>query len=602
MNSDLKFDGYKLARSEDGTYIARVETFDDNPRIEIPEEYNGIPITWVGVYCNLGYTAGTVCVSKNVRFFSNIEAPRRDEIEFPYYCDESWFLKTPYFVEVSPENPWLCSDEKAVFSKDKKILYAFTAKGDTSYVIPDGVEVIFDSAFSVTTCLEEITIPHGIVEIGDLAFTQSHIRNFNIPDSVKKIGQEAFSCTLTTSFTLPKYVEEVGKSAFRRAYCGSPVFLPDCFNKPEYDMPYCNFTDKYIIDENSKAFNVIDGIIYSKDMKALLSITRAAPREIVVPEGVEIIGAGACEFGRVEEIILPKSVYLICYRAFNGSFLRKINLENVKIIEDHAFQGCRLTEIGDIGAEKIGKAAFLYCEIKSVRLLNVKEIGDEAFFELEEGAEIYLPEGLEKIGKNAFCGTINSLRWILLRDSGMDNSVLYNGFPEYSVFGFDTLVKVLSPENDEVKFAIKIFRAEKTDAVNNSERYINSLFGGVNLFDFESYDAYFGLVCNSNGLRSKYEAAHYRIKYPAGLTDKARKMYIDYLENNAASVIWEIMDKPVFRVGDIADFPYLDKVKESDLMEIIDESVKLGFTELTAFLMNYKHERFPNSTHFDGEL
>lgn len=606
MKNDLDANGYVLSKNDDdGSYTALIENsfagkmiVDIPTVIDIPEECDGIPITRIVLCVHRTHKPCTIRVSKNVQIISNTNRMQTN-------ADH-------YFIDISPENPWIIFDGDAVFSKDKVFLYAFTAWEKTSYEIPNSVKVIFDSAFISAVMLDKITIPYGVEIIGDFAFAQSGISDFDLPDSIKKIGHFAFFKT-TANFVLPKHVEDLFNNSFNGARCQSPVFLPDCYNKPEYDMPNYEFAPEYIIDKNSKAFEVRDGIIYTKDMKALLSFTRKAPCNVVIPEGVDEIGAGAAlSNNTIKSVTLPESVYRIRAYAFANTELEKINLENVKIIDTSAFEFCSfLCQTGVINAEKIGAAAFHFCwSLKSIRLSNTKEIGSGAFSQIGGNTEIFLPECLEKIGYNAFFdskfkylkiplaasaseGIFSSAKIVEFYD--VPDSVIYGKIPRSTGFGRNTLVKVLSPESGEVKFAIKFFSAEQRKSPNDIEKPINGMFGGEKFFDFESYDNYFNTVSDKKTLLSKYEAAHYRIKYPERLTDKAREIYIAYLSAHAGEIIRHILNKPGVQAEEIASFPYLDKVSENDLPEIIDLSAKLGLTEITAFLMDFNHKHFPDS-------
>ena len=154
MAGAIIFDTYKLEMIDDTAYKATVRPCGDELRIVIPERYGGLPITEVMVDEYGDGPVFTVCVSKNVKFFMNS-------------TNLSTNGQAPYYVEISPENPWLIADDKAVFSKDKKILYAFIARKDNSYTIPGEVRVIYNNAFYETLDLKDLTLPDKLDEVGD---------------------------------------------------------------------------------------------------------------------------------------------------------------------------------------------------------------------------------------------------------------------------------------------------------------------------------------------------------------------------------------------------------------------------------------------------
>ena len=82
------------------------------------------------------------------------------------------------------------------------------------------------------------------------------------------------------------------------------------------------------------------------------------------------------------------------------------------------------------------------------------------------------------------------------------------------------------------------------------------------------------------------------MKYSKEHSDSAREMYTKYLEKYAADVIRHILEKPNAEVEKIMNFPYPGSVSEAELLEIIDFSANKELTEITALLINYKHEYF----------
>lgn len=176
----------------------------------------------------------------------------------------------------------------------------------------------------------------------------------------------------------------------------------------------------------------------------------------------------------------------------------------------------------------------------------------------------------------------------------VENSVIYKKAPNNNVFVGGCLVKVLSADTDEIKYAVKVFGKPGFSAESREKMtYINSLFGGGQFFDLKKYDEYFERVCTEYH-SLEYEAAYYRIKYPAELSEHSREVYTAYLEKFATDHIRTIIDKQGVTVEEIADFPYMYGVKETALLEFITLSASRGLVEITSFLMNYKHEHFPN--------
>jgi hypothetical protein len=81
-----------------------------------------------------------------------------------------------------------------LYTKDGKTLIQYAiGKTDTSFTIPDGVEVIGGAAFVYCTSLASITIPESVTKIGSYAFCGcKSLASITIPESVTTIGYYAF--------------------------------------------------------------------------------------------------------------------------------------------------------------------------------------------------------------------------------------------------------------------------------------------------------------------------------------------------------------------------------------------------------------------------
>lgn len=88
------------------------------------------------------------------------------------------------YIKVLPSNNYFSSEDGVLFNKDKtKLIQYPLGKESTSYTIPDGVEIIGNSAFRSCSTLKSITIPNSLIRIEAWAFATT-FENFFFLDDV----------------------------------------------------------------------------------------------------------------------------------------------------------------------------------------------------------------------------------------------------------------------------------------------------------------------------------------------------------------------------------------------------------------------------------
>ncbi len=152
-------------------------------------------------------------------------------------------------IIVSPDHPYLEMIDGVLFSKPDKRLVCYPCTiNKSSYVIPDGIQIIGGRAFyfnrsltSVTipdgvtsiefgafgSCgLTSISIPYGVTSIGEIAFYGCSLKSIDIPNSVTSIGDDAFDFCPITSITIPDSVTSMG-CAFCMCTELTSIIIPD---------------------------------------------------------------------------------------------------------------------------------------------------------------------------------------------------------------------------------------------------------------------------------------------------------------------------------------------------------------------------------------
>ena len=183
------------------------------------------------------------------------------------------------------------------------------------------VRSIGDQVFAAFSGLTNVTIPYGIISIGNQAFHRCSLSTVDIPDSVTSIGEGAFYDCRMKTLTIPSSVKSIGNGAFS----------------------YCSFlTTVTILSELTDIADELFSHCYEL-------------KSINIPNSVTSIGWGAFwDCMQLENINIPNGVTLIRSQAFmDCSQLKNITIPNsIVSIGASAFARCdKLTDVYYTGAE-----------------------------------------------------------------------------------------------------------------------------------------------------------------------------------------------------------------------------------------------------------
>ena len=170
----------------------------------------------------------------------------------------------------------------------------------------------------------------------------------SLPSTLRYLGIESFCLFDFTSFTLPEQLEVLESDAF--VYCHFDVFRIES-TLPAQDILYSFYDctiDAYEVPEDHTLYQAIDGVLFSKDGKTLLSYPGGRTDEHYnVPAGVEHIWPYAFGTDYLKTISLPIGLKTIG----NGAFSDCGRLQSIAIpltvteIGDYAFWGCVSLEL-----------------------------------------------------------------------------------------------------------------------------------------------------------------------------------------------------------------------------------------------------------------
>lgn len=166
----------------------------------------------------------------------------------------------------------------------------------------------------------------------------------------------------------------------------------------------CNI-EAYEVDEANECYTVVDGVVYTKDLKTLVAFPSAYPKKhFEVPLTTQIIGCSAFESAPIVSIDLPDGLKVVEKYAFGFSAIRSIEIPDAVIeIGDSTFCGCRNLEHVRLsrGLTKIPECVFSSCtQLRTLDIpMNVKYIDYSSLAWCDRLEILQLHDGLEEIGK-----------------------------------------------------------------------------------------------------------------------------------------------------------------------------------------------------------
>ena len=276
-----------------------------------------------------------------------------------------------------------------------------------SITIPEGVVSIGDGAFSNNTTLTSVSLPSTLETIGTQAFYYCPITSVNIGAHVTTIGDYAFQYCNLSSVTIPSTVTYVGNGAFSNNTLLTTVSI----DVPELDM---ETTEQFA--GNTSLVNLTIGS-HVKNLTENMFKGCTALTEITIPANVETLGlrpfegCSALETLRLNQksvtgkIIASQGAYL---GAKPNTTVTTVILGNtVETIEQAAFDSFTALESVNIPSSvtSIGAYAFYGCTSLSSALTipdGVTELPTEVFRNCTSLTSVTLPAQMTSIGQGAF--------------------------------------------------------------------------------------------------------------------------------------------------------------------------------------------------------
>lgn len=170
-----------------------------------------------------------------------------------------------------------------------------------------------------------------------------------------------YNCDKITSLTIPATVREIG----------------------EEFLGYNTRLERITVEDGSRYYKDIDGILYTADGATLLKCPEHYFDPVAVPDGVRTIAEHAFLSSNITSVVLPNTLNEIGYLAFGYcKHLTKVTIPaSVTTLGRTVFGGCHYLKYAKIESEVVGEYMFYECtSLKYITLSpKVNKVGNEAF-------------------------------------------------------------------------------------------------------------------------------------------------------------------------------------------------------------------------------
>ncbi len=277
-----------------------------------------------------------------------------------------------------------------------------TAANDPKFKTFDGVVYTKDGSgiVRVPSARDTLTVREGCTDFNTYAVTY------------KSNTESGLVCYDLVRVTLPSSLARVNDEAYPDiATVGQNRSLDILFGKSNLEIPQIvKLKNVFMMSADTlmkklPARFAKSGEFYVGDSTFLIQGDGNATSNI--PMGITTICEQAYNGVAVNKVVLPTSVTTIDKNAFSYTYLKEINLENVKSIGESAFRGSQLTKV-ELPATitAVPDACFDDCqELTEVTFKgNLKSVGEDSFLGTRVNIADFLTDNtkLETIGAYAF--------------------------------------------------------------------------------------------------------------------------------------------------------------------------------------------------------
>lgn len=259
------------------------------------------------------------------------------------YCCGIRKVKFPVSLEVLGKESFQgCESlEEVVFPSDSKLRIIKTPFFDTRIKhlsLPASVKAIGDVLIGMHD-LESVFINNEYfrsnkegnaifsADGSELICIKGNIKKFDIPEGVKVIKKHAFMFSLLESIlVIPSSVEIIEAQAFQGCNALKIIEFAKGSKIRHIDVNALHFLDDLILN-NENYVKMDNGVVLSKNPHGIVFVPKNLT-EIQIDSNIEVIFSSAFGFSKIRRINLPRSLKMICQKAFCGSQLESIMFED----------------------------------------------------------------------------------------------------------------------------------------------------------------------------------------------------------------------------------------------------------------------------------
>jgi len=284
--------------------------------------------------------------------------------------------------------PRLRATNGVLFSADAKTLLRCPRNKTGAYVVPEGTEVIAESAFAGCESLTSVALPDGLQFIDESAFYGcKSLTSVALPDSLQVIANSAFiACELRFIAFRGKASPFVASGAFP---CDGLLFVASTDGQIALPNVDCR---RLKLDEIVQT----DDGLFADGGKTLLTYLGQSQR-VTIPSGVESIGDRAFERCSLQEITFPDELKTIGKNVrLQETVVAASDAANFRVVDGVLFSadGKRLVSaLANFNLPKDG--AYVVPN-------GVETIDDGAFVNRRDIQSLTFPSTLRTVGLNAF--------------------------------------------------------------------------------------------------------------------------------------------------------------------------------------------------------